>query len=255
MTAVLGAMQSEVRGIAAAMDVSDAGEIAGHAYWVGELAGEPLILGHCGIGKVAAAAGLQRMLDSWPVDRVVVCGLAGGLAPGIQVGDLVIGSQFIHHDLDASPLFPRYVVPGLGQSLFAADKALVAAAEAASWAVAAALPGSDLARSLTHLGHGIAEEPLRIPAVHTGLIATGDQFVSGHQRLSLVERLPRALCVDMEGAAVAQVCHDNQVPFVVIRVISDTADGNAPTDFARFVDELAASYTVAIVAELMADLS
>jgi adenosylhomocysteine nucleosidase len=91
-------------------------------------------------------------------------------------------------------------------------------------------------------------------AVHRGLIVTGDQFIKGEQRHAILNDFPDALCVEMEGGAIAQVCYLNAVPFVIVRVVSDTADGESPTDFLRFVEELEPAYTVSIVRHLIASL-
>ena len=278
---VLGAMQSEVMGLVAAMTVEDTGLTAGFQFWTGALAGRRVVVARCGMGKVSAAMGVQRLIDEWRVSCVVVCGLAGGLAPGLQVGDIVIGETFVQHDLDASPIYPRFQVPGLGIERFASPPDLVAAAEASagegarelgagggvptpegvghatgpSAEIEGAMPPSsrpDVARDLVAKPLGSARGGA--PAVHRGLIATGDQFIKDEHRHSILNDFPDALCVEMEGGAIAQVCHLNQVPFIVVRVISDTADGDAPADFTHFADEVAPAYTVNIVRHLLPSL-
>lgn len=238
VTAVLGAMEAEVRGLVAHLDLAESGRAAGCDYWLGEFAGRPVVVSRCGMGKVAAAAGVQWVIDRWEPQEVIVCGLAGGLASHVAVGDIVIGESFVQHDLDASPIFPRFEVPGLGIVHFAADPALTQAAYAAAVRVTVDFAGQTGAT----------------PRVRRGLIATGDQFVSSGAREAILADFPAALAVEMEGAAVAQVCHRNDVPCAVVRVISDSADGQAPTDFAAFARDHAARYSVAIVRELLAEL-
>lgn len=233
---VLGAMQSEVMGIVEAMDVEETGWTAGFQYWTGTLSGRRIVLGRCGMGKVAAAMGVQRVIDQWQVSCVVICGLAGGLAPGLRIGDIVIGESFVQHDMDASPIFPRFQVPVLGIDRFVATESLVGAAE-------------NSAREVANL---LGCEASTHPAtVRRGLIVTGDQFIKDEQRHAILNDFPDALCVEMEGGAIAQVCHLNQVPYIVVRVISDTADGDAPEDFLQFANELAPAYTVRIVRDLL----
>jgi adenosylhomocysteine nucleosidase len=244
---ILGAMQSEVLGLVAAMTVAEAGTTAGFQYWRGELAGRRVVVARSGMGKVSAAMGVQRMIDEWGVDCVVVCGLAGGLGEGVRVGDIVIGDTFVQHDLDASPIYPRFEVPGLGITRFSASPDLVAAAEASARDVAAIIGAVEVKAA------SVAGD-LEHAAVHRGLIVTGDQFISDEQRQTIVNDFPDALCVEMEGGAIAQVCHLNAVPFVIVRVISDTADGDAPEDFLRFANELAPAYTVSIVRNLVGSL-
>ena len=232
-------MESEVRGLVAAMSaVEDSASGAGFEYWRGMLAGRECVLARCGMGKVSAAAGVQRLIDVFAVDRVVVCGLAGGLRAGLRRGDIVVGNRFVQHDLDASPIFPKYFVPGLDKSYFDADRELVGLAEAASREVSTVLAGEAGPTS-----------------VHQGLIVTGDQFVDGDIKDRLVQEFPEALCVEMEGAAIAQVCYLNAVPFVIVRIISDDAGAGAAADFLAFVNDHAPRYTVGIVQALLRKLS
>ncbi len=231
LTGVLGAIESEVRGLVDAMAVEESGHDAGFDYWRGTLTGRDCVIARCGMGKVSAAAGVQRLIDQFSISRLVVCGLAGALQSDLDIGDVVIGERFVQYDLDASPIYPRFEVPGLGIDFFRADADLVQLAEVAAASIGAA------------------------PRVKRGLIVTGDQFIKDEKRLELLRDFPDGLCVEMEGAAVAQICYLNQTPFVIVRIISDRADGAAPADFKRFVDEVAPAYTVGIVSELLARLS
>ena len=252
---VLGAMPSEVQGLAAAMTVETTGAAAGFQYWTGELAGRRMVLARCGMGKVSAAMGVQRLIDEWHVGCIVVCGLAGGLAAGLHVGDIVIGESFVQYDMDASPIIARFEIPGVGLTRLHADPALVATAEAIAREVAVELGKSMPSDSSGGAVRGALSSDSSVSTsgarVLRGLIATGDQFVKDEHKLAIMADFPDALCVEMEGGAIAQVCHLNQVPFVIVRVISDTADGDAPADFFRFVEEQAPAYTVRIVRRLL----
>jgi adenosylhomocysteine nucleosidase len=242
---ILGAMEPEVRGLVLAMQVEETGRSAGFDYWRGSLAGRECVVARCGMGKVSAAAGVQRLIDQFAIDGLIVCGLAGALAEGLRVGDVVVGERFVQHDLDASPIYPRFEVPGLGVTYFDSDAGLAGlAARAASDFVARFLPSVPEARLL-----GVKD-----PRVHRGLIVTGDQFVKDDRRSMLLQDLPEALCVEMEGGAIAQVCHLNGIPFVIVRVISDNADGDAAVDFKRFVESVAPAYAVDIVTRLLVGL-
>jgi adenosylhomocysteine nucleosidase len=243
---ILGAMEPEVRGLVDAMDVEDHGRSAGFDYWLGRLAGHDCVVARCGMGKVSAAAGVQRLIDQFPIGCLAVCGLAGGLRAGLNVGDVVVGERFVQHDLDASPIYPRFEVPGLGLTYFDADASLVGLAESAARGFVEAFVrenGATRAFGITEL------------AVHRGLIVTGDQFVMEDKHAELVAAFPDALCVEMEGGAIAQVCHLNGVPFVIVRVISDGADATAAVDFKRFVESVAPAYAVGIVSRLLARLT
>lgn len=237
---LLGAMEPEIKGLVGVMKVESSGRSAGFDYWQGSIEEHACVVARCGMGKVSAAAGVQRLIDQFGISRIVVCGLAGGLRSDLEIGDVVVGERFVQYDLDASPIYPRYEVPGLGVSSFAADPVLVELAAAAS---------IEAVRSV------VASTAASAPAVYRGLIVTGDRFIKDNARNELQREFPDALCVEMEGGAVAQVCFLNQLPFVIVRVVSDRADGAAPADFARFVGEVAPAYTVGIVSELLRRLA
>jgi adenosylhomocysteine nucleosidase len=156
---------------------------------------------------------------------------------------VVVGSSYVQHDMDASPLFPRYEIPLYGRAQFSGDAALCASLELAAQ--------EDLA-GYQPLGHA--------PAVHRGLIASGDRFVNGTTEVAvLVQGLQSAghlpLAVEMEGAAVAQVCTDYGLPFAAVRTISDRADDEAHLDFSSFVRDVASVYACRIVERWLQSLS
>jgi adenosylhomocysteine nucleosidase len=142
--------------------------------------------------------------------------------------------------MDASPLFPRHEVPLSGRARFPADAMLADALAAATAAVLADAPAA--------FGPEAAALGVTAPRLHQGLIISGDRFVcTAPESLELAARLPDALAVEMEGAALAQVCHDCGVPFAVLRTISDRADDSAHVDFLRFIEVVAARASAAIV--------
>jgi len=219
---------------------------AGRDFVSGELAGRPVVLSLCGIGKVAAAATTAMLVERFGARRLVFTGVAGGLAPGVAVGDVVVASGFIQHDMDASPLFPRHEIPLYGRALFEADTQLAGALEHAAAAALARPEALCDAADRTRFGlHGAR--------VHRGLLVSGDRFVSAlFEAAELRASLPQALAVDMESAAVAQVCHDYAVPFAAVRTVSDRADDQAHVDFPAFVEVVASRYARAIVSRLFA---
>ena len=214
---------------------------AGRDYWLGHWHGHELVAVLSRVGKVAAATTATALIERFGVDRVVFTGAAGGLAQGVAVGDVVVANELLQHDMDASPLFPRYEVPLTGRTCFPTDAALSKALAAAARAVLANPSGT--------LGpEAAAEFNLHAPRVHQGLIISGDRFVStSAESAALRGALPDALAVEMEGAAVAQVCHDYGVPFAALRTISDRADDTAHVDFTRFIDEVASRYSAAVL--------
>jgi len=234
--AIISAMHEELRALLPLLQDPRIERRAGRDCHLGRLDGREVLLVLSGIGKVAAATTAAVLLDGMDVHTLLLTGVAGGLAPGVQVGDVVIARCLLQHDMDASPLFPRYEVPLSGRSRFAADVALCAALAVGSEQVLHA-PHAALARL------GITQ-----PRLHSGLVVSGDRFVAtAAQSQALRDALPDALAVEMEGAAVAQVCADFGRPFAVLRTVSDRADDAAHLGFARFVDEVAAEFSRDIV--------
>lgn len=234
--AIVSAMHEELRALLPLLQGTRVERRAGRECHLGRLDGREVLLVLSGIGKVAAATTAAVLLDGMGVHSLLLTGVAGGLAAGVQVGDVVIARSLLQHDMDATPLFPRYEVPLTGRSRFAADTALCDALAAGSERVLSA-PHAALARL------GISR-----PRLHSGLVISGDCFVAtATQSRALRTALPDALAVEMEGAAVAQVCADFARPFAVLRTVSDRADDAAHLDFARFVDEVAAEFSRDIV--------
>jgi adenosylhomocysteine nucleosidase len=234
--AILSALAEEQRGLLDAL--SDRQEVVqgGRSYWCGLLYGRPVVLALSRIGKVAAATTATALISHFGVRSMLFTGVAGGLAHGVRVGDLVVAEGLLQHDMDASPLFARYEVPLLGRAVFPTDVAL-------------RLP---LQQACALALDSLALPPGPTPSVHTGLVVSGDRFVSGTAEASILRNdLQRAghqpLAVEMEGAAVAQVCADYGVPLALVRTVSDRADDDAHHDFSAFVEEVASVYACAIV--------
>lgn len=222
--AIVSAMHEELAAVLALMPDEQRQVAAGRAFWRGHLHGEDVVAVLSRIGKVAAATTATALIERYQVDCILFTGVAGGLAAGVGVGDVVVADSFLQHDMDASPIFPRYEVPLYGASRFATDAALTARLLAA---VGTALPSA---------------------RVHRGLVASGDRFVSTTaESRALQQALPEVLAVEMEGAAIAQVCRDYGVPFAAVRTISDRADDAAHGDFLQFVQEVASRHSAAIV--------
>jgi adenosylhomocysteine nucleosidase len=238
-------MHEELSAVLALMPDEQKQVVAGREFWLGHLHGQPALVVLSRIGKVAAATTATVAIERFGATRIVFTGLAGGLAAGVNVGDIVVADSFVQHDLDASPLFPRYELPLYGLSRLATDETLRAALLAAALKVVAT-PQATLGPAADgQFGH------LSAPAVHQGLVVSGDRFVSSNaESRALRLALPDALAVEMEGAAVAQVCRDYGVPYGAVRSISDRADDLAHTDFSSFVREVASRYSAALIAHL-----
>ena len=231
--AILSALPEEQAGLSDLLFNKAQTTHAGRRFVTGLIHGQSVVLALSGIGKVAAATTATALIERFGAQHIVFTGVAGGLGAGVQVGDVVLGTHYVQHDMDASPLFPRFEVPLYGVGHFTAHADLIATLSIAAHAHLEMLSSSDRLRRLR---------------VHRGLIASGDRFVSSaREAQALCAALPEALCVEMEGAAVAQVCHDYGVPFAALRTISDRADDNAHVDFPAFVRDVAGPQALGIL--------
>jgi adenosylhomocysteine nucleosidase len=247
--ALVSAMHEELAAVLARMPDEQKTVVAGREFWVGHWHGHEVVAVLSRIGKVAAATTATTLIERFGVTRIVFTGVAGGLAPQVKVGDLVVALEFIQHDMDASPLFPRHEVPLTGMTRFAADAALSNAL-----ALAAPLAMQDMLVTLPSTEWLNLDLPNA--QVHQGLIASGDRFVSQTVESQALQReLPDALAVEMECAAMAQVCHDYGVPLAAVRTISDRADDTAHVDFPRFIQSIASRYSVAVLDRLLSTLA
>ena len=224
---IMAAMPEELQALLDRMVDDTPVTLGGRTFWCGQVDGCEVVAVLSGIGKVAAAVTTTLLAQAFGVAEVWFTGVAGGLGADVRLGDVVVADALVQHDMDASPLFPRHEVPGLGLSHLRPPERLT------QWV-------------LSVIGQAM---PVR---THCGLVISGDQFIaSGAQAQALLQALPEALAVEMEGAAVAQVCHGFTLPFTIIRTVSDRADEAAPMDFGRFIAEVASPRSLAIVEALL----
>lgn len=232
MIAIVAALPDELAAIEAAASAEGplvARTVAGREVHTGTLCGREVTLALSGVGKVAAASTATVLVER--ASAVIMVGTAGGIGVGVEPGDVVVAAELLQHDLDARPLWERWVVPSLGLARIPADRTLTAALASAAEVVVG-----------THRPD-LAELGLGVPHWHLGMIASGDIFVATAEgSAQLRKELPDALAVEMESAAIAQVCHTAGVPFAVARTISDRADHTAVVDFPRFLRQVAAPY-------------
>jgi adenosylhomocysteine nucleosidase len=250
---IVGAMEQEIALLRRGLTNARRQTRGRREYLEGRLCDRDVVLVFSRMAKVAAASTVTTLIEVFGVDLVVFTGVAGAADASLHIGDVVIGTALLQHDLDARPLFRRFEVPLLNRVLFEAPTALVELASRSAHAYLDTHPSEEIpANVLRDFGIRAA------PAVRAGLIISGDQFVSspltlGRLQQALAEAgLPPALCVEMEGAAVAQVCYEHDVPVIVLRTISDRADHSAAVDFLPFVDRIASHLTAGIVRELIA---
>lgn len=227
---IIGAMDVEVCSLKEQMIDSTTKMFAGMEFCSGTLCGMPAVVVQCGVGKVNAAMCTQILCDRFDVSWIVNTGVAGSLCNALDIGDFVIAKDVMHHDLDVMKLgYPVGQVPGLPVLAFEADSTLIS------------------------LAYGAAEE-LNPGHTKIGRVASGDQFVADGVKKSKIIADTDALCTEMEGSAIAQTAWRNQVPFVVIRAISDKADASAEMDYPTF-EKIAARRCAGLITALAEKLN
>lgn len=224
---IIGAMETEVDDLRSRLVDATFAEYAGMRFAEGLLGGCRAVVVRSGVGKVNAAVCAQILIDRFSVGAVINTGVAGSLDPAIDIGDVVVASDLVHHDVDACIFgYSPGEVPQLGSRFFSCDEGLSAILASAAEQVASAESGPSF-------------------RVRRGRVATGDQFVSDDARKQLLRTTFQAACCEMEGAAIAQACVLNGVPFLVARCISDKADGSDFMSYGEF-ESMAARRCAAI---------
>ena len=242
---ILGAMAQEIDEVKALLTEKTIVKIANREFVVGKINNVRCVVAFSKWGKVAATITATLLVQEFGVTDLFFIGTAGALADGLKVGDIVVAKRLVQHDLDARPIISRFELPLLNRIYVNTDWQLT---ELAGKAVA-----NLLERGVEYIvGEEAVKEFNLKPALYYGDIASGDQFInSDEKRQEILSLLPDIQCVEMEGAAVAQVCLEFGIPFTVIRTISDTADHNARVDFGKFIFEVANAYSRAIISEIM----
>lgn len=244
---IMTAMEEEFSLIAHAFGATDSRVVGPRTFLSARYNNLDLALVSARVGKVAAAVTTSVLIQEYLVDAILVVGVAGAAAPTVRIGDIVVADRLVQHDIDLKGVmgYERFDIPLLNVREMPCCENLVALAErAAERAI-----GSDAYRE------GVAVFCEAAPRRHVGMIASGDQFIcDSREKGALLEALPSLMCVEMEGAAVAQVCVEHAVPFVVSRIISDSASHSAPIDFGAFVRNAAAVGSAAFVREFVGGL-
>ena len=246
MILLLSAMPEEIAALRAGLSSFELESGAGREFVIGSLGIQPVVLAFSRWGKVAAATTAAHALSRYPIQAVVFTGIAGALKTDLEIGDLVLADRLFQHDLDARPFIEKYEIPLLDLVEIPTDPRLSSAAESAAREVLG--PGLETLVS--------ADERRRFgiekPRAHRGMVASGDRFIADPAEVArLRQDLPRVLAVEMEGAAVAQVCFEHGVPCTVVRTISDRADHTAPVDFGAFVSDVASRFGEQLVRRML----
>lgn len=223
---IVGAMELEVETLKSKLAGTKITTRAGMDFHEGTLNGTSVVVVRCGIGKVNAALCVQILADLFGVTHIINTGVAGSLNAQLDIGDILISRDAVHHDMDVSPLgYEPGQVPQLDTFAFAADPHMMEEAKASCERVCG-----------------------DIHALY-GRVVSGDQFIAGAE---IKERLINTFhgdCAEMEGASIAHGAYLNGIPFVIIRAISDKADGSAEMDYPTFEHE-AAEHSALLVEEL-----
>ncbi len=220
---IIGAMDSEISLLTSQMSEIEQIQYGGLTFYRGILCGQQVVVVKCGVGKVNAAACAQMMIDRYAVDAMINVGVAGGVSSKLNVLDVVVSTSLVEHDFDLRPF--GYVKGYLGDAWggdsskpteFIADNGLVARCKAAA--------------------DDVIDDT---QTCYCGVIASGDEFVASPDRRQYIAQEYDAMAAEMEGAAIAHVATLNNCPFVVLRTISDLADGSAPLSFEQVVGHAA----------------
>ena len=224
---IIGAMDQEVALLREQMSDVETLSLAGCEFYSGNLAGQSVVLTRSGIGKVAASVATTLLLERFAPDCVLNTGSAGGFDPELHIGDVVISSEVRHHDVDVTAFgYEIGQVPRM-PAAFIADERLKAIAQAA----------------VAELHEGIQ--------CKEGLICTGDQFMCDPARIAKARAdFPTMAAVEMEGAAIAQVCHQFGIPFVITRSLSDIAGKESPESFDAYLETASLHSSAMVIAML-----
>ena len=216
---IMGAMDEEIALIKNEMEIENIVTRARMDYIQGKFEGKDIVLVRSGIGKVNAAVCTQILIDEFQIGALIFTGVAGAVNEYLTIGDIVISQDAVQHDVDATAFgYELGHIPRMDEKVFLADKDLVALALKSS---------DDIKFQGQH------------PKVMVGTVLSGDQFVACPDKVKILREHFLGHCTEMEGAAVAHVCTLNSVPFVIIRSMSDKADGSAHMNFQEFVEKAA----------------
>lgn len=227
MLGIIGAMEIEVAALIDAMEISKKETKAGMTFCCGKIEGKEVVVVKSGIGKVNAAICTQILIDDFDVDAVVNTGVAGSLNNDIDICDVVVSTKAQQHDMDVTALgYDRGIIPDMEKSVFEADSKLI-----------------DLAKK------SAKDAGLEIN-VFEGKVLSGDQFIGTEEAKNFLKKEFAGDCAEMEGAAIAHTASLNGVPFIVIRTISDKADGGAEMDYPTF-EKKAAKNSISLMKQII----
>jgi adenosylhomocysteine nucleosidase len=249
MIGIIVPMPEEIALIIQHMKVDTVIEVAKRKFYKGSIENVDCVVVLSRIGKVASAVTAALLIERFEPRMIIVTGVAGGLTDSVNIGDVVVATHTIQHDMNCEPLFPKCEIPLLGIKTFElspilSDKVF----ELATSFIQEEFPHTELEQHAQALG-------ITSPKVHHGLLLSGDQFIgtAAHSNQLRAEH-PEALFVEMEGAAVAQVCYEYGIDLICIRSISDNACSVAHVDFDLYIKEIARHYTWLLVQKILKNI-
>jgi len=239
---IIGAMSEEIELISNSMSKSKTIKKADITYYVGELEGVSIVLSKSGVGKVNAAICTQVMINSFNPSCIIFSGVAGGALPSLKIGDIIISTKTVQHDYDISAFRgekgfvpSQYQLSELNEDLFNQLTRILGKKTVARLEGSKTIESDSGLRKIACKAYDdLTSEGEKMPDLYVGVIASGDQFIDDQKTKMEIHREFGAVCIEMEGAATGYVCHLNNVPFIIVRSISDNADGSAPKNFKKF---------------------
>lgn len=227
---IIGAMEEEVAKLKENMQIQDTSVIAGMEFCQGICEGQNVVIVRSGIGKVNAAVCTQILCDVFKVNAIINTGVAGSLKNEINIGDIVLSEDALQHDMDATGFgYDPGVIPRMEESIFKGDETLL------------------------KLAQKVCQEVNPDIQVFRGRVVSGDQFISDHDVKQRIVNSFGGFCTEMEGAAIAQTAWLNKIPYLVIRAISDKADGSAEMDYSEF-EMKAIEHTVRLMTGMLRNM-
>lgn len=227
MLGIIGAMEIEVAALKEKMGQPTVNNIAGMNFYKGDIGDKEVVVVKSGIGKVNAAICAQVLVDYYRVDGLINTGVAGSLNNDINICDIVISTETQEHDMDVSPLgYEAGIIPDMETSIYKADKKLMEIAK----------------NSAKNIQLNVA--------IFEGKVLSGDQFIGTAEKKEYLKKTFWGDCAEMEGAAIGHVAYCNHVPYLVVRAISDKADGGAQMDYPSF-EKIAADNSIKLMEEII----
>ncbi len=243
MIGIMGAMTEEIDGVVALLSNCVVISMGKRTYFSGQINGIETVVVFSRWGKVAATTTATTLIHEFKITELLFTGVAGAISSELKIGDIVLGKRLIQHDMDARPLMNQYEIPLLSKTYFETDSTHL---DIAAKVINIVFENKSLHSVIGE--QDLMEFNISQPKLFIGDIASGDQFFStNEQKQKLNRQLPNVLCVEMEGAAVAQVCYEYEIPFSIIRTISDVADETAHIDFPSFLKKISGKYAAEII--------